>query len=286
MSDNNNYSNSSNNKVLGKYSKDELDSLFVVFSKDINWHKKKQSDEKISLLIVDDERSFRELLNEVFSEEGFNVTIAKNGLEGYKEYLKEENNFDVVVTDIMMDTLTGVEMAERIRKKNPMQKMIFISGWFSKEQLINKFEKEFKLGLYIFKTKPLDMEKVIEKIYLMKNNNTAITNFELNTLNFDEIRAIIEKLTTNQTIILHREIWNLTINSFKDLLNKKFKRKDLYTLLEPTSEYLKRKDCDKDEIYCRGNECLAKSPECVKEKLLTQLKVISELLNKIHDKVK
>jgi len=281
---NNKNDNSNDDKVLGKYSKDELDSLFVVSSKNINWYKKKQSDEKISLLIVDDERSFRELLNEVFSEEGFAVTIAKNGLEGYKEYLKDENNFDIVVTDIMMDTLTGVEMAERIRKKNPMQKMIFISGWFSEEQLINKFEHEFKLGLYIFKTKPLDMVKIIEKIYLIKNQNNSVYDFELNTLDFDEIRSVTEKLTTNQTIALHREIWNLTIKLFLDLLNKKFKRKDLHTLLEPTSKYLKRKGCDEDEIFCRGNECLAESPECVKEKLLTQLKVISELLNKIYKK--
>ena len=273
------------NKTKKKYSKDELDSFFIKSSRNINWFQNKENTEKISILAVDDERSFRELIKEILTSKGLDVTIAKNGLDGFNEYKKNVNNFDLVITDIMMDTLTGVEMADRIRKININQKILFMSGWFSEEQLINKFKNEFDKGLYFFKTKPLDMDKIIEEIYILKSSENNNIDFELNTLNFDDVREIVLKLTTDQTIILHKEIWNLTISLFLDLLDKKFKRKDLYTLLEPTSEYLKRKGCDKDELACRGNECLEESPDCVKEKLLTQLKVICDLLNKIYNKV-
>ena len=268
-----------------KYTKTELDSLFMISSKNIVWQKGDLSKGNLSVLIVDDERSFRELIKEVFTEEGLDVVAAKNGLEGFNEYINRENGFDVVVTDIMMDTLTGIEMADRIRRKNPEQKIIFISGWFSREQLVNKFEDEFSSGKYIFETKPLIMEKFIDQVYLMKNQDIANVKFELNTLEFIDVRNLFNKLNIDQSVTLHKEIWNLTIKLFLDLLNKKFKRKDLYTLLEPTSVYLKRKGCDRDEVYCRGNECLKTSPNCVKEKLLTQLKVLSELLNKIYEKV-
>ena len=268
------------------YTKDELKTLFTITSKNINWLKNNKGSIKLSVLVVDDERSFRELLRDVLEEEGIDVVISKNGLAGFHEFEDKKNNFDVILTDIMMDTLTGVEMADKIRKVDPNQKIIFISGWFSREQLVNKFEEEFEEGKFLFYIKPLNMDNLIETLYIMKNQENSSINFELNTLEFEDIRKIFDKLDVDHSIVLHKEIWNLTIQLFLDILRKKFKRKDLYTLLEPTSDYLKRKGCDEDEVYCRGNECLSSSPDCVKEKLLTQLKVINELLNKIYSKVK
>ena len=76
------------------------------------------------LLIVDDEQSMRELLEHVLAREGYHVETAENGrvaLERMKEYA-----FDLVISDIQMPDMTGIELLEQVRATSPETVVIMI----------------------------------------------------------------------------------------------------------------------------------------------------------------
>jgi two-component system response regulator CpxR len=69
------------------------------------------------ILIVDDELSITEVLAMVMKAEGFDVETATNGEEGLQQL--ERSHFDVVLLDLMMPVMDGLEMLSRMRKRNP-----------------------------------------------------------------------------------------------------------------------------------------------------------------------
>ncbi len=78
------------------------------------------------VLIIDDDAMIRNLLCEIFAREGYQTAGAANGKEGLKMY--RERPADVVVTDMIMPEMEGLETIMAIRKDNPEAKIIAISG--------------------------------------------------------------------------------------------------------------------------------------------------------------
>jgi CheY-like chemotaxis protein len=78
-------------------------------------------------LLVDDNRDGLLVRRTVLEELGCAVSIALNGEEGLK--LFESANFDVVVTDYRMPRMNGAELIQRIRKLNPLARIILLSGF-------------------------------------------------------------------------------------------------------------------------------------------------------------
>lgn len=79
------------------------------------------------VLVVDDEESIRMLLKEYFEIIGLEVRAAPSGPAGLKEF--EEGEFGLVLCDVSMPGMDGFEVFEQIRRKNPNQKFLFISGY-------------------------------------------------------------------------------------------------------------------------------------------------------------
>ena len=79
------------------------------------------------ILLVDDNRDGLLVRRTVLEELGYAVSIALNGEEGLK--LFESANFDVVVTDYRMPRMNGAELIQRIRKLNPLARIILLSGF-------------------------------------------------------------------------------------------------------------------------------------------------------------
>ena len=109
-------------------------------------------------MIVDDEPSIRTSLQGVLEDEGFKVVSASDGHEALKTI--EEEVPDLVLLDIWMPGIDGIETLKRMRELNPALQVIMISGHGTIETAVNAT----KLGAFDFIEKPLSLEKTLVTI--------------------------------------------------------------------------------------------------------------------------
>ena len=111
-----------------------------------------------NLLIVDDEPSIRNSLGGLLSDEGFEVLTAANGYEALKAMDKDSP--DLVLLDIWMPGIDGIETLKEIKKSNPYIQVIIITGHGTVDTAV----KATKLGAFDLIQKPLYIDKVILSI--------------------------------------------------------------------------------------------------------------------------
>jgi two-component system response regulator PilR (NtrC family) len=109
---------------------------------------------KTRILVVDDEPSMREFLEIMLEKEGYEVVTASHGLEALKQC--EETPFDLVITDIKMPKVNGMEVLHRIKDVNPNAKVIMITAFANMEGAI----ESMKEGAYDYITKPFNIEDI------------------------------------------------------------------------------------------------------------------------------
>lgn len=118
----------------------------------------------LSLLYVEDDDSLRFQTEAIFENLFKHVDIAKDGEMGfslYEEYLdKNGSPYDVVITDIQMPKLGGIELSRKILEINKEQKIIIISAYDKKEYE----EIIVELGIFAFMQKPLDTDQIFESL--------------------------------------------------------------------------------------------------------------------------
>lgn len=81
----------------------------------------------VRVLVVDDDPGVRVLLLRQLTLLGHNVVEVENGWEAWSVYSDSEG-FDLVITDIEMPVMNGLELAARVRDRNPEQRMVFMSA--------------------------------------------------------------------------------------------------------------------------------------------------------------
>ena len=82
---------------------------------------------KGKILVIDDDKNIRNILRRYFKHEGYNIVIAENGVEGLNKY-RESNDFDVVLSDLIMKPMDGIELYDNIKKLNPEVIFYVMSG--------------------------------------------------------------------------------------------------------------------------------------------------------------
>ncbi len=87
-----------------------------------------------NILIVDDEDNIREMLSRHFRFLGYDVEEAANGQEALQRMA--EKRFDVVISDISMPKMTGIELLEVIKREYPMTHFIIITGYVTMENVM------------------------------------------------------------------------------------------------------------------------------------------------------
>lgn len=116
---------------------------------------------KKRILLVDDDHQFRLMLRRVLEREEYEVFEAGDGKEGVKAY--QNLRTDVVITDIIMPEVEGVETIMKLRKEFPDVKIVAISGGGrnSPDSYLSMAEK---LGARFVMEKPLDRQVFLEKL--------------------------------------------------------------------------------------------------------------------------
>ena len=113
----------------------------------------------VKVMVVDDEVLFVETLSKRLAKRNLGVVRAYSGLEAL-EKLGEENDIDIVVLDVKMPGMTGIETLREIKKSYPLVEVIMLTGHASVSSAI----EGMKLGAYDYLLKPCDMDQLMAKI--------------------------------------------------------------------------------------------------------------------------
>jgi two-component system nitrogen regulation response regulator NtrX len=108
-----------------------------------------------SILVIDDERSIRNTLKEVLEYENHQVELAEDGVAGLQ--LIGENHYDVVLCDIKMPKMDGLEVLENIFQQTHDVQVIMISGHGTVDSAVEAIKK----GAFDFIEKPLDLNRLL-----------------------------------------------------------------------------------------------------------------------------
>ncbi len=81
-----------------------------------------------AVLVVEDNEALQKLVVMLLEQKGHNVLSASNGLEGLMVYTSYRAHVDLVLTDIDMPQMDGIQLASRIRAQDPARKIVFMSG--------------------------------------------------------------------------------------------------------------------------------------------------------------
>lgn len=107
------------------------------------------------ILVIDDQRSIRSTLKDILEMEGHTVVLAEDGAQGVEAF--GADSFDVVLTDIKMPNMDGMEVLDKIMETRPDCPVIMISGHGDIDTAVESIKK----GAYDFIQKPLDLNRLL-----------------------------------------------------------------------------------------------------------------------------
>ncbi|MFH0882746.1 MAG: response regulator [bacterium] len=132
------------------------------------------------ILVIDDEQSIREMLAQALEIGGFEVETATDGKEGLEKF-SVDKAFDVVLTDLMMPKVNGMQVLEEVKRLDPTVELIMLTGFGGNESAIEAMKK----GAYDYLQKPTNVEelfitvqKAIERRRLSEENRQYQRNLE------------------------------------------------------------------------------------------------------------
>jgi two-component system nitrogen regulation response regulator NtrX len=137
------------------------------------------------ILIIDDERAIRNTLGEILQHEGYKIDTAENGEEGFDKFKK--NAYDVILCDIKMPKMDGLEFLEKSRDVNPDVPIIMISGHGNIETAVEAVKK----GAYDYISKPPDLNRLLITIRNATDKTSLVT----------EAKVLKRKISKTQHII-------------------------------------------------------------------------------------
>ncbi len=146
--------------------------------------------EKIKILYVEDEISIQQFVKILFKKSGIdNAVFALNGKDALEFYKKD--NFDLVITDMIMPIMNGFELIENIKKINPKQIFMMVTGLDNKEDLIKAIE--LRVNFFVEKPiKPKKFNKILQESINLINQKKEL---ELSNLLLSQYKDAIDSST-------------------------------------------------------------------------------------------
>ena len=109
----------------------------------------------LKILVIDDEKSIRNTLKDILGFEGYHVELAENGMMGIG--LVKSADFDIILCDIKMPEMDGLETLEQIMQIRPEATVVMISGHGTIDTAVEAIKK----GAFDFIEKPLDLNRLL-----------------------------------------------------------------------------------------------------------------------------
>jgi len=123
---------------------------------------------KKKILIIEDDEEMTSLLKEFLNEEGYETDSVDNGSEAYRRLVKED--FDLIITDIRMPGLTGLDILPGVRKLQPEAPIIVMTAFGSEEV----YHKVLERGATAYLEKPIHLDHLRNLIEEMVSSKEHI----------------------------------------------------------------------------------------------------------------
>ena len=185
-------------------------------------------DEKLRILLCEDDENLGMLLREYLQAKGFNAELCPDGEVGYKTFLK--GKFDLCVLDVMMPKKDGFTLAGEIRQVNSEVPIMFLTAKTLKEDIL----EGFKIGADDYITKPFSMEEltlrmeaILRRVRGKRSKESSV--YKLGRFTFDTQKQVLSiddthtKLTTKES-----ELLSLLCAHANEILQRDFALKTIW----------------------------------------------------------
>lgn len=158
----------------------------------------------IRVLLVEDEQTLGMIVKDTLTDEGFEIELAQNGVEGLRLFF--ECRPDILVADVMMPELDGFEMVDKIRQTDKTTPILFLTARSAIKDVIEGFE----LGANDYLKKPFNMQELIVRIKALvgriqtKMNQSSNTVFAIGAYHFNAVSQVLS-YADHQEELSHRE---------------------------------------------------------------------------------
>ena len=185
-------------------------------------------DDRLKILLCEDDENLGMLLREYLQAKGFVAELCADGEAGFKAFLKTK--FDICVLDVMMPKKDGFTLAQEIRSANTDVPIIFLTAKTLKEDIL----EGFKLGADDYITKPFSMEELVFRIEAILRRTKGkksreSTVYRLGQFTFDTQKQLLQigekqtKLTTKEN-----ELLALLCSHSNEILQRDFALKTIW----------------------------------------------------------
>ncbi len=205
--------------------------------------------ENLNILVIDDEEAMRDSCHQILSRSRYNVAVAEDGYKGLE--LVKDGNFDIVLLDLKMPDISGMEVLKKIKSDTPETIVIVITGYATVESAV----EAMKLGAYDFVPKPFTPDELraiiqrakerrkltMENIYLREQLNKYLGMDEIISESepMIKIKELIRRVgPTDSTILISgesgtgKELVARAIHRYSDRKDKPFVTVDCGSLVE------------------------------------------------------
>lgn len=127
--------------------------------------------ERMKILVVDDEEGARDLFNTILTDEGYDVSLASDGEEAL--ILFKSHPFNLVITDIRMPVMDGLQLLQEIRKTGSKTEVIMVTAYGEVESYL----KAMSLGAAEYINKPVrikELKRIVHKVLTEQRARSGI----------------------------------------------------------------------------------------------------------------
>jgi diguanylate cyclase (GGDEF)-like protein len=154
------------------------------------------------VLVVDDEDGLRSIISQVLTDTGYEVTTASSGETALE--LFKDSPFPIVMTDVFMGEMTGVELLHEIKQLEPNTQVVIMTSNASLESAT----AALRSGAYDYLQKPFEdldaisavIDRAAEKVEEIRQNETMVDSLKMNANNLEELNAQLTNLATKDAL--------------------------------------------------------------------------------------
>jgi DNA-binding response OmpR family regulator len=159
----------------------------------------------MKILVVEDEAQVVSVIRRTLSEAGYEVSVAMDGNSGYQ--MAKDNPFDLLILDIMMPGLNGLELCRRLRNEGLQSPILMLTALNTTENIVSGLDS----GADDYLAKPFKFNELLARIRSMLRRNTGETNVTTRYLSAGELLLDPDA----KSVEYHGEPLSLTATEFR-----------------------------------------------------------------------